>query len=138
LGKTARGGKRKISVARAVLMAFFVALFIKIFILDFRVAEGYSMTPAIHSGNFLVVCRVYYGIRLPGSRSYVVRWRLPSAGDVVLFYTPAGDIAVKRFARALPGEMFYALGDNASQSYDSRNYGPVPKDNIIGRVLGVR
>jgi len=56
----------------------------------------------------------------------------------VVFYTPLGDIAVKRFAEIVPGGMFYALGDNASQSYDSRNYGPVPKDNIIGRVLGVR
>jgi len=119
-------------------MAFAAALFIKIFILDFRVAEGYSMTPAVQPGTFLVVCRVFYGIRLPGARAYLARWRTPGVGDVVVFYTPAGDVAVKRFARAAPGGMFYALGDNASQSYDSRNYGSVPKDNIIGRVLGVR
>jgi type IV secretory pathway protease TraF len=27
-------------------------------------------------------------------------------------------------------------GDNLSMSYDSRSYGPVPMNNIIGKVLG--
>jgi len=138
LGETAVKGKRKISVESAILMAFISALFIKIFVLDFMVADGYSMTPAIRPGTMLVVSRVAYGIRLPGARTYLIRWRTPSIGDIVVFYTPFGDIAVKRFAELFPDGTFYALGDNASQSYDSRNYGPVPKDNIIGRVLGVR
>ena len=138
MGETDAKGKKKVSVESAILMAFIAALFIKIFILDFMVADGYSMTPAIRPGTILVVCRVAYGIRLPGTRTHLIQWRVPSVGDVVVFYTPYGDIAVKRLAEILPGRMFYALGDNASQSYDSRNYGPVPKDNIIGRVLGVR
>ena len=138
MGETAAKARKRLSVESAILMAFIAALFIKIFILDFMVADGYSMTPAIRPGTILVVCRVAYGIRLPGSRTYLVRWRTPSIGDIVVFYTPFGDIAVKRFAELLPDGTFYALGDNASQSYDSRNYGPVPKYNIIGRVLGVR
>jgi len=138
LGTSAVRGKRKVSVEKAILLAFITALFIKTFILDFMIADGYSMSPVIQPGAILLVCRVFYGIRLPGAKTYLVRWRVPSIGDVVVFHTPAGEIAVKRFAEALPGGMFFALGDNASQSYDSRNYGPVPKDNIIGRVLGVR
>ena len=137
MGKTAAYGKR-VSVEKAILMAFIAALIIKFFVLDFMIAEGYSMTPAIRPGMILLVCRVAYGFRLPGAKSYLIRWRVPSIGDIVVFRTPLGDIAVKRFAEIVPGGMFYALGDNASQSYDSRNYGPVPKDNIIGRVLGVR
>ena len=138
MGKIAGGGKRKASAGKAIFLAFAVALFINIFVLDFMVAEGYSMLPAIRPGTVLIVCRLSYGFRLPGANTFLVRWRVPSIGDVVVFYTPMGDIAVKRFSEIVPGEMFYALGDNAPQSYDSRNYGPVPKDNIIGRVLGVR
>ena len=138
MGEIAASGKKKMSVEKAILLAFIAALFIKIFILDFMIAEGYSMVPAIEPGAILVVCRVSYGFRLPGARTYLIQWRTPRIGDVVVFYTPTGKIAVKRLANIKPGEMFYALGDNAPQSYDSRNYGPVPKANIIGRVLGVR
>ena len=138
MGSTAAHCKRRVSIEKTILLAFIVALLIKFFILDFMIADGYSMSPAIKPGAILVVCRVFYGIRLPGARTYFVRWRVPSVGDVVVFYTPVGEIAVKRFAETLPGGKFFALGDNAAQSYDSRNYGPVPKDNIIGRVLGVR
>ena len=138
MGKTAVRGKKKLSVGKAIFLAFAAALFINIFVLDFMVAEGYSMLPAIEPGTVLIVCRLSYGIRLPGATTYLVRWRVPAVGDVVVFYTPMRDIAVKRFAELLPDGKFYALGDNAPQSYDSRNYGPVPKDNIIGRVLGVR
>jgi signal peptidase I len=138
LGEIAAPGKKKVSAEKAILLAFITALIINIFILDFMVAEGYSMIPAIEPGTILVVCRVFYGIRLPGAGAYLIQWRTPRIGDVVVFYTPTGQIAVKRLASIIPGEMFYALGDNAPQSYDSRNYGPVPKANIIGRVLGVR
>jgi type IV secretory pathway protease TraF len=55
---------------------------------------------------------------------------------VVVFYTPLGELAVKRCA-AFAGEGgFIAEGDNSLQSYDSRAYGPVPANNIIGKVLG--
>ena len=138
MGETEARNRKKVPVEKAILLAFLAALFIKFFVLDFMVAEGYSMTPVIMPGTILIVCRIAYGIRLPGASGLLVNWRNPGIGDVVVFYTPTGEIAVKRFAQILPGGMFYALGDNADQSYDSRNYGPVPKDNIIGRVLGVR
>jgi type IV secretory pathway protease TraF len=56
---------------------------------------------------------------------------------VVVFYTPLGELAVKRCGE-IRGNFFIALGDNGPQSYDSRVYGPVPADNIIGKVLGVK
>ena len=126
------------ATGRAILGAVLAALIIKFFLLDFMIAEGHSMVPAIKPGAILIVCKVFCGIRLPGSGSYLVRWGIPKAGDVVVFYTPLGEIAVKRCDKILPDNEFYALGDNASQSYDSRNYGPVPYNNIIGKVLGIK
>ena len=126
------------NVGKAIVGAFLVAFFLKFFILDFMIAEGQSMSPAIKPGTVLFVCRVFYGIRLPWPGTYMLQWREVREGDVVVFYTPHGDIAVKRLAEVLPDGMFFALGDNGAQSYDSRNYGSVPKNNIIGRVLGIR
>ena len=128
----------KRQVERAIILAFIAALVIKLFIIDFMIAEGNSMVPAIKPGTILLVCKALYGVRLPGSGDYILHWRTPQRGDVLVFYTPLGEIAVKRCTETLPGGMFYALGDNGSHSYDSRNYGPVPQNNIIGRVLGIR
>ena len=134
MGKTSG----KASVGKAILLAFIAALLLKIFIFDLMVTQGESMAPAIKPGAVLLVCRVYYGIRMPLSLSYIFRWGKPREGDVVVFYTPMGDIAVKRCREILPGDVFTVLGDNASHSYDSRSYGPVSNNNIIGRVLGIK
>ena len=124
--------------AKAIIGAVIAALVIKFFFLDFMIAEGHSMEPVIKPGSVILVCKVFYGIKLPGSGAYITRWGIPKAGDVVVFYNPMGEIAVKRCGEILTENEFYALGDNGSHSYDSRNYGPVPFSSIIGRVLGIR
>lgn len=113
------------------------ALVIKLFLFDFIVAEGNSMSPSIPSGSVLVVNRLQYGLRFPGQNDYLLRWSAPKQGDVVVFYTPSGSIAVKRCSPMENGE-FMAQGDNSLQSYDSRSYGPVSAGNTIGKVLGIR
>jgi signal peptidase I len=110
----------------------------KLFVFDFMVAEGSSMAPAIRPGTVLLISRLRYGLRLPGFRSYLARWDSPAPGEVVVFYTPEGSVAVKRCAGLSEGGAFIALGDNGAQSFDSRSYGPVPVDNIIGKVLGIK
>ena len=125
-------------VERAVVWALLIALLMKLFLFDFMIAEGHSMLPAVKPGAVLLVCKLAFGLRLPGSGKYLFRWASPRKGDIVVFYTPFGEIAVKRCGAYTPGEGFFALGDNGPQSYDSRSYGPVPADNIIGKVLGKR
>jgi signal peptidase I len=121
---------------KAVLGAFLVAIMMKVFCFDFVIAEGQSMTPVIESGSVLLVSRLSYGLRLPLSDRYLLRWSQPQVGDVVIFYTPQGEIAVKRCARITEQNGFIALGDNRVDSYDSRAYGPVPFQQVIGKVLG--
>jgi signal peptidase I len=124
-------------MTKAVLGAFAAALLIKLFLFDFIIAEGFSMEPAIHSGSVLVVNRPQYGLRFPGQAGYLIRWAQPRQGELVVFYTPAGEIAVKRCGEAAEGA-FIAQGDNSILSYDSRSYGPVSADATIGKVLGKR
>jgi signal peptidase I len=122
-------------MTKAVLCALITGIFIKLFFLDFMIAQGNSMEPAIKNGAVLVISRLRYGLRFPGL-PYLVRWAAPRAGEVVVFYTPSGELAVKRCAAPAGTGGFIAEGDNRPQSYDSRAYGPVPADNIIGKVLG--
>jgi len=121
---------------KAILWAFLVAVLIKMFLLDFIIAEGDSMEPSIHSGSVLVINRMQYGLRFPGQQGYLVRWAAPKQGEVVVFYAPSGNIAVKRCISEEQTGVFLAQGDNSLRSYDSRSYGPVSVDATIGKVLG--
>jgi signal peptidase I len=140
-------GKDAVHVYRAILFAFFAAILMKFFLFDFLIADGRSMQPAIRSGTVLVINRLAYGFRLPGSGKYLVRWSLPKTGDVVVFITPQGSVAVKRCVELLKPPApprsgipprFIALGDNSLDSYDSRSYGPVAADRIVGKVMGIK
>lgn len=97
------------------------------------------MEPAIHNGSVLVINRLQYGLRVPGLRQgYAARWSSPKQGEVVVFYTPSGELAVKRCGQIMERGSFLAIGDNSLQSYDSRSYGPVSADSVIGKVLGIK
>ncbi|MCL2139287.1 MAG: signal peptidase I [Treponema sp.] len=119
-----------------LLFALAAALIIKLFFFDFIIAEGDSMLPVIKNGSVLMVNRLQYGFRFPGQSGYLIRWGAPKQGDIVVFYTPSGTLAVKRCNSLNGNEEFMAYGDNSLQSYDSRSYGPIPFDKTIGKVLG--
>lgn len=81
---------------------------------------GDSMLPSLRDGDLVLVgrsarCR-------PGDVIAVRDPRLPSR------------VVVKRAVRRQPGG-WEALGDNPGASTDSRTFGPVPVDLVVGRVL---
>jgi signal peptidase I len=50
--------------------------------------------------------------------------------------TKADDIATAPFpSTRLGAKQYFVLGDNRSESQDSRDFGPVPRDAIFGRVF---
>jgi signal peptidase I len=121
---------------KTVFFAIITAFVIKLFVFDFIIAQGDSMEPAVKNGTVLIISRMRYGLKLPWLQKYSIRWGEPKIGEVVVFYTPTGELAVKRCVQITERDNFYAEGDNANTSYDSRAYGPVPVENIIGKVLG--
>jgi signal peptidase I len=128
----------KLHTGLAILWAFAIGFLIRLFIFDCMIAEGQSMMPTIEPGSVLLVTKTAYGVRLPGSDIYLCRWALPKPGDVVVFWTPEGAVAVKRCASIADKRSFIALGDNQLLSLDSRSYGPVPVNQIIGKVLNLK
>ena len=99
--------------------------------------HGHSMAPALNPGELVVVDEAAYRVRAPRRGEIVAA--CPSALD--------GQVLIKRIA-ALPNQRvtiegrewqlscdeFFLLGDRRDDSYDSRAFGPVTRDALIGPI----
>ena len=178
----------------------------------FRVPSN-SMMPTLLTGDFIIVNKFDYGLRLPITNTRLVEFSSPNRGDVIVFRYPnyektpgySGVDFIKRIV-ALPGDVisykkdqltvngelvgvkkigpyvgvdsgksmnnyrlvrevidtaghdillnpkghskelveitipeghYFVMGDNRSHSSDSRFWGFVPEDYIIGRAIGI-
>jgi signal peptidase I len=126
--------KKQKGLFKVIFLAFVCALIIKLFLLDLMITQGRSMLPTITPGSVLVVNKAAYGVRIPCIDKYLFRWAAPHPGDIVVFYTPMGEIAVKRCSLVNAEDQFFAMGDNDTESFDSRYYGFIPQNQILGRV----
>ncbi|MBI4526907.1 MAG: signal peptidase I [Deltaproteobacteria bacterium] len=85
-------GKKTKSTVReyieAILMALVLALFIRTFIVQaFKIPSG-SMIPTLVIGDHILVNKLSYGVRIPFWDNYLVEFRKPERGDVVVFIFP--------------------------------------------------
>jgi nickel-type superoxide dismutase maturation protease len=85
------------------------------------------MEPALHPGDWLLVCRT-----MTSGRPLRVR-----AGQIVVARPPGrpGLLIVKRAARQEPDGWWLASDNPAADAVDSRAFGVVPPSLIEGRVL---
>jgi len=88
----------------------------------FRVDDR-SMEPTLSPGDYVLVNRWSYALHGPVQ------------GDLVVARDPENPTrhVVKRIADVADGSV-YLVGDNAALSRDSRTYGAVPRDLLVGRV----
>lgn len=73
---------------RPVFVFFSVMLFalaVKLFVFDVMYVSGPSMSPALSHGTLVAEFRLAWGIPVPFSNEYLVRWGTPRVGDVVIF-----------------------------------------------------
>ncbi|PJK09882.1 signal peptidase I [Lysobacteraceae bacterium NML120232] len=100
-----------VDYSRAFFPILLVILLLRSFIIDhFRVPTG-SMIPTIQIGDFIVVNKFAYGLRLPVTHTKIIPMGEPRRGDVVVFTYPgmsaddpdAGIDFVKRVV-GLPGD----------------------------------
>jgi signal peptidase I len=144
-----------------ILPAILIALLINVFIGQATRVEGQSMEPNLHSDQRLVVEKVSYRFHGP-QRFDVVVIKVPSQGDELLIKRviglPGETVEIHdgqvyidgqlldepftneqtrpgRYSRiTVPPLNVFVLGDNRNHSNDSRSFGPVPIENIVGRA----
>lgn len=81
--------------------------------------EGRSMFPTYRHGQYVLVAK----------------FAIIDDGDVIVFKLPTEEHTfVKRVDHMVEDE-YYVLGDNTNNSKDSRHYGLIKKEYIIGRVV---
>ncbi len=193
-----------VDYARSFFPIFLIVLLLRAFLVEpFRIPSG-SMIPTLLVGDFILVNKFDYGIRLPVINRKIIEIGEPARGDVVVFrypedpstpfikrvvglpgdhiayrgkrlfingepvtYDPAGsfvgvksavmhtgaeklverigdeghDIIVTPRAYSfdwegqVPTDSYFVLGDNRDNSRDSRFWGFVPNENLIGRAF---
>ena len=205
-GTDSRSAGIVIEYARAFFPVILVVFVLRSFIVEpFRIPSG-SMLPSLYIGDFILVSKFSYGIRLPLVNQKVFSIGTPKRGEVLVFRFPRnpktnfikrvvgvpGDIVeyknkrlringkvvdiekvdrerteqgatrsdqVEKYIESLgksshgilldsalysrdgrievPENQFFVMGDNRDHSNDSRFWGFVPEENIVGRAFFV-
>jgi len=85
------------------------------------VVEDRSMEPTIKHGERVVVRRFVFG--------------KPKTGDIVVLNHPEKNIKIiKRIVKSLKDNKYLVVGDNLKYSKDSRHFGAIKRDLIVGKV----
>ena len=193
-----------VDYARSFFPIFLIVLILRSFIVEpFRIPSG-SMIPTLLVGDFILVNKYNYGIRLPLINKKIIDIGFPSRGDIAVFRYPLdpstpyikrvvgipGDkidfrdrrlyindkkidydqigiyVGIKSsaqhtgaeiadenlfgynhqilltprahnpsFTGVVPPSSYFVLGDNRDNSRDSRYWGYVPDENLVGRAF---
>jgi len=167
-----------------ILIAFVLAMIIRSFIMaPFKIPSG-SMEDTLLVGDQLMAIKFTYGLRVPFANKFIVRFRDPKPGEVIVFKYPqdeSKDFIKRCIAVAgqtveirdkevyidgtrlelpehvkfidqqilpatygardnlpptlIPEGHMFMMGDNRDNSNDSRFWGFVPYENIIGKAV---
>ena len=192
-----------VEFSRFIFPVVLIVFILRGFIAEpFRIPSG-SMLPTLEVGDFILVSKFNYGVRLPVINKKIIDLGIPEKGDVIVFrypenpsidyikrvigvpgdeigyynkilyingkmaeQQPKGDYSVgyynfKRSAEKLPkpeinhdilvsdlqpasdfvlvvpDKSYFVMGDNRDNSRDSRVWGFVPDENLVGRAFFV-
>tara|TARA_B110000967_G_C18729108_1_gene481667 strand:- start:177 stop:908 length:732 start_codon:yes stop_codon:yes gene_type:complete len=176
-----------------------LVLVLRSFVIEPFQIPSSSMVPTLKVGDFIVVNKWTYGIRLPVIRNKIIELNSPQRGDVMVFFPPheeryfikrvvglpgdeihvlsgvlyvngdkmsqkilADEEAAPRsvvmtedltgvehaiqkrllptrlsqnFTAVVPQGHYFMMGDNRDNSSDSRVWGPVPEERIVGKAF---
>ncbi|AFC85526.1 signal peptidase I [Frateuria aurantia] len=109
--------------ARSLFPVVLLVLVLRSFVAEpFRIPSG-SMMPTLDIGDFILVNKFAYGLRLPVFNDKVVSLGEPKRGDVVVF--------------RWPGFRCEAADGSTIRGGDINCNSPVPSQNWIKRVIGL-
>jgi signal peptidase I len=71
-----------------ILIAVLIALFIRTFVVQAFKIPSSSMEPTLLVGDYLLVNRFIYGIRIPYTDAKFFQYKKPQRGDIIVFIYP--------------------------------------------------
>ena len=103
-----------------------ILLCIRFFIIGIGVVDGHSMNPTMANGQPFFVNKFIYLLHQP------------RVNDIVQAYRPDAptQLIVKRVIGIPTPYTYFLMGDNTNESTDSRDFGPVSRTLIKGKVVG--
>jgi len=102
-----------VDYARSFVPVAAIVLIVRAFIFEpFRIPSD-SMMPTLHDGDFIVVSKFSYGLRLPVLNQKFIQTGSPQRGDVVVFRKPGQENVnyIKRLV-GLPGDRIEVKDDH--------------------------
>ena len=185
--------------AKSLTPILALVFFIRSFLFEpFQIPSG-SMEKTLLIGDFILVNKFTYGIRMPVWRNKIISNNDPERGDVMVFFPPHKDQYYIKRVVGLPGDLveynnkilkingeiqeqiitpiskrslfqdrieklgniehkikiniatqrnenisvrvpdghYFMLGDNRDNSQDSRSWGPVSEERIVGKAVAI-
>lgn len=139
--------------------ALVLALIVHLFLAQATIVYGQSMEPNLHPNQRLIVDKLSYRLHGP-QRNDIVVVDLPDMEEMLvkrIIALPGETVEVRRgvvyvngvaIAEPYPHDLtpydmaprtlgalaYFVMGDNRGNSNDSRSFGPVTRDEIVGRV----
>lgn len=100
-----------IEYSRSLFPVFLIVLVLRSFVVEpFRIPSG-SMYPTLEIGDFIVVSKFSYGLKLPVTQTKILPLGEPERGDVVVFKYPKDpDVDYIKRVVGLPGDKISYIG----------------------------
>jgi signal peptidase I len=158
-------GERKrpawLEVVQTLVLAFILAFLIRTFVVESFQVSGHSMWPTFHNGDRVLVNKLAYVFGKPETGQVIV-FRSPviPSEDWIkrVIGVPGDTLAIRKGQVYLNGKLYpepfvknnysysynpikipkgylFVLGDNRPDSYDSRYFGLLNENRVIGQVF---
>jgi signal peptidase I len=115
-------------------LGFFTFFFL---LFNFRVSyiSGNSMHPTLKNNSLIIVDKYLYKL-FEIKRGDILILAIKDEEMIKrIAYLPGEKMEIEGHEINLKDDEIYVLGDNPKESIDSRNYGPVKTNNIVGKIF---
>ena len=149
--------------AKIIVLALLISFGIKTFVVTSTIVDGRSMNPTVNHGDRLMVNKLFFmkknitrgdviDFYVPESKKYYLKRVIAVEGDTVELINDRVYLNGKKLEEdyvstevttphsettkwEVPKGYVFVLGDNRSNSRDSRDLGVIPRSDIVGKII---